>query len=85
MVFDQKIKSYDECIFEIKPKKSFCFYCYLAATIKYNVFNISFVEFLQICDKCASIYYGGSIPKNRTEPIPHDPLLDYLNEIDPIP
>lgn len=85
MVFDERIKSYDECIFQIKPKQSFCFYCFLLAIIKYKVFNHAFLHTLQICDNCAGIYYGGTIPLNGTELIPHDPLLDYLNEIDPIP
>ena len=85
IVFEERIASYDEKIFEIKPKKSFCFYCYHPAIIKYMVHNHAFLELLQMCDKCASLYYAGTIPYNGTKPIPHDPLLDYLNEIDPNP
>jgi len=84
MVFDERIKNYDEGIFEIKPKKSFCSYCYHPAIIKYEVYNHAFIHFLQVCNTCASLYYGGVMPVRGTELIPQDPLLGYLNEIDPI-
>ena len=84
MVFDERISSYDEKIFETKPKESICFYCYKNKKIKYRIFNNIFLFPLQICDDCASIMYGGIVPYNSKNKIPHDPLLDYLNEIDPI-
>ena len=83
MVFDERISSYDEKIFEIQPKQSLCFYCYEFKKIKYGVYNHAFTAPLQMCDDCASIYYAGIIPYFGINPIPHDPLLDYLNEIDP--
>lgn len=84
MVFDERINNYDEKIFKIKSKKSPCFYCYKIKEIKYKTYNHAFSEPLQICDDCASIYYGGTIPYGGIEMIPHDKILDYLNEIDPM-
>lgn len=83
MVFDERIASYDEKIFEIEPKESLCFYCYKVKEIKYKVYNHAFIYTLQMCNDCASIYYGGGIPYYSDKPIPIDPLLTYLNEIDP--
>ena len=85
IVFDERIDSYDERIFQIKPIKSLCFYCKKIKEIRYKILNIVFLVPLQICDDCASMYYGGVIPLGGTEPIPHDPLLDYLEKIDPNP
>ena len=84
IVFDERISNYDEKIFKIKEKVSVCFYCYKLKPISHKIYNHAFMHTLQICDDCASLYYGGIIPYYGTEEIPHDPLLDYLNEIDPI-
>lgn len=85
IVFTERIDDYDERIIQIKPKKSVCPYCYKIKEIQYKILNVVFPEPLQICDDCASLYYAGVTPFFGTKPIPYDPLLDYLDEIDPIP
>ena len=84
MVFDERIDNYYEKIFEIQSKVSLCFYCYKVKEIKYKIYNHAFTDTLQMCNDCASIYYGGVLPYGGNEMIQHDSLLDYLNEIDPI-
>lgn len=89
MVFTERIKDWDIEIIGTPKKKTMCFMCYQIKECKHSISDpVIFIGFQPICDKCASYYYGDAEVRcfNRpNEIIPHDPLLDYLNEIDPIP
>lgn len=83
IVFDERISSLNENMFEVKPELKRCLFCGNIKSIRYKIHNVAFIELLLICDGCAIQYYGGLIPCNGTERIPVDPLLAYLEEIDP--
>jgi len=90
IVFDERISSLDEDIWEVTPKKNICDFCGQYRETKYKIHNLAFINLLDLCDKCAILYYGGITPISgilnvEASKIPIDPLLDYLNKIDPIP
>lgn len=88
MVFTERIKDWDIVAIGTPVKETMCFMCYNIKLCKYSIFDPAvFVGIHPICDKCASYYYGDAEVRCADKPneiIPHDPLLDYLNEIDPI-
>jgi len=87
MVFDERINSYDESVLTHEPRDGICDYCYKWKVIKFSVINHAFLHPLDMCDDCATKYHGGCEVRNHEGiiiEIPTDPLLDYLNEIDPI-
>lgn len=87
MVFDERIDSYNEYRYARRPFSTFCHYCYEYKELRIGIHNPAFLYPLYICDDCAMIYYGGleiSGPNGEVFEIPVDPLLEYLNEIDPI-
>jgi len=85
IVFDERITAYDETIFLIKKRHGRCQYCGGIKEIKHEIHNSAFLVGLPICGDCISFHYGGCIPDNCTDKIPIDPLLSYLEEIDPNP
>jgi len=88
MVFDERISNYDEWMIRIEPKDTICDYCFDYTNIQYLVYNHAFIHLFDICDKCATKYHGGReiqcYPSGEKIRVPTDPLLEYLNEIDPL-
>lgn len=90
MVFDERIKSYNERIFTVKPCNGECGMCgEYHEGMEFKVQSVHAVMFgvYPICLSCARIYYGGQevdgFGGKRT--LAEDPLLEIINWHDPIP
>ena len=96
MLFTQTIDDLNSAIHDVFwiPKKDFgyCFYHHdgkggFTNDIQFVVKAPFIMEETQMCMECAMRLYGGykAHSTHGRRAIPIDPMLDYLNEIDPIP